>query len=370
MENINTNKQFFVRLHLTNVTGTGATQLLQSLLPALEQSDNPTIAEMYLPESGALANYLPKTSSIIVKRYRRWLPHSLSRLLECTLFGRNFNGNSPILVLGDLPLRCNASQIVFVQNSHLLNPTQFRWNFTSIKFSILRMIFRFNMGHASFFIVQTKLMMDNLIATYPKVRGRVHVVSQPVPVWLIEKKFFRKMRNAFSGNGLNLIYPAETYPHKNHQLLSAIKVTDKDKWPVKRLVLTILKDLNPAPFLPWIDCVGFLSSQQMINEYTHADALLFLSLDESYGFPLVEAMFIGLPIICPNLPYARLLCGDQAVYFDPNSLNSLKVALEVLNNKITNGWWPDWSQQMSVIPNDWNLVGNNMLNIVKRTQVS
>ena len=36
------------------------------------------------------------------------------------------------------------------------------------------------------------------------------------------------------------------------------------------------------------------------------DALLFLSTDESYGFPLIEAMFVGLPIICPDLPYARV----------------------------------------------------------------
>ena len=30
--------------------------------------------------------------------------------------------------------------------------------------------------------------------------------------------------------------------------------------------------------------------------------LCYLSKEESFGFPLIEAMYLGLPIVCPDLP--------------------------------------------------------------------
>ena len=101
----------------------------------------------------------------------------------------------------------------------------------------------------------------------------------------------------------------------------------------------------------------------MIQAYSYMDALLFLSRDESYGFPLVEAMFVGLPIICPDLPYARILCGEQAIYFDPNDVASLKEAIETLKLQLDAGWWPDWTKQLTVIPASWDEVADDMLRV-------
>ena len=68
----------------------------------------------------------------------------------------------------------------------------------------------------------------------------------------------------------------------------------------------------------------------MIKEYKNADALLFLSSEESLGLPLIEAMAINIPIVCPNLDYSRNICGDSAFYFDLNNLDSLYDTLKAL----------------------------------------
>jgi glycosyltransferase involved in cell wall biosynthesis len=74
-------------------------------------------------------------------------------------------------------------------------------------------------------------------------------------------------------------------------------------------------------------------------------------------------MFVGIPIICPDLPYARELCGYQAEYFDPSDPNSLMDAIRRLNDKIKNGWWPNWSNELSLIPQSWGEVAEKLMKI-------
>ena len=290
--------------------------------------------------------------------YRRRLPNALSRLLECTLLARRFEGSSPLLVLGDLPLACHAPQTVFVQTPHLTaGATRGRW-LDGLKFAIARWVFRRNAGRARAFIVQTPVMKAALIEAHPEIADRVHVIAQPVPGWLLNAGIARIGRRRPASAGLSLVYPAALYPHKNHRLLGSLDASDD--WPVESFTLTIAPDWSPARGIAWLKCIGFVSPVRMLDLYREADALVFLSTDESYGFPLVEAMFVGLPIVCSDLPYARTLCGDGAIYFDPGSLASLKAAIETLNVRLCAGWWPDWTAQRSSFPPDWDAVARSM----------
>jgi glycosyltransferase involved in cell wall biosynthesis len=213
----------------------------------------------------------------------------------------------------------------------------------------------------SSFIVQTEVVRDALERCYPGVSNRTHVIAQPVPSWLLQSGLRRKARARASGQALNLIYPAAGYPHKNHTLLSHLDPSVN--WPVEQLVLTLDAVAHPAPGLSWVHCGGFLSPAAMIAAYSQYDALLFLSKAESYGFPLVEAMFVGLPIVCPDLPYAHTLCGDQAFYFNPDQPESLRQALLALQSRLDQGWWPNWQDQLINIPSDWDIVARKILEV-------
>jgi glycosyltransferase involved in cell wall biosynthesis len=350
-----------LRLHLTNVAGAGATQLLLSLLPALERNAGVQITEIHLPDRGNLANYQKSPDSGMSKRYRRLLPNALSRILECLVFARSFAGDTPLLVLGDLPLRCSAPQVVFVQTPHLLKPERFQWGIDALKYWISRQVFRLNARFANAFIVQTTVMQAALATNYPDLANKIHVIAQPVPAWLLESTPRRSGLGVAPRKSLTLIYPAAGYPHKNHRLLASIKTALHKSWPIESLKLTLPVENNPAPDVPWIQCVGFLSAPQMIQAYGEVDGLLFLSTDESYGFPLIEAMFMGLPIVCPDLPYAHALCSDGAIYFDPRSIDSLRAAIETLHTRLSTGWCPDWSGQLSTLPRSWDVVADAMI---------
>lgn len=356
------NSQNYVRLHLTNVTGVGASHLLQSLLPVLERDPLVTTECIYLPDIGALSTYRSHNRFIVNKIYQRVLPKALSRILECTLLASHFDGETPLLVFGDLPLRCRARQTVFVQQSNLLRPKQSQWRIVgSVRYWLARAIFSMNQHRVRAFIVQTDVMREALELSYSGITGRVHVVAQPVPSWLLHSGLHRSARVQPKLERLRLIYPAAGYPHKNHVLLSHLdSLID---WPVGQLMLTLSEATHPAPQLSWVQCVGFLSPVKMIEAYSTVDALLFLSKEESYGFPLLEAMFVGLPIVCPDLPYARALCGDNAIYFDPDNSTSLLAALRKLHTQLQQGWWPNWEDRLVRVPRDWETVARRMLEV-------
>lgn len=353
--------RILIRLHLTNVRGAGATQLLQSLLPALEGDRRFFVERIYLPDAGALANYRSSSVATLTKRYRRFLPNALSRLLECTLFAGQFDGGSPLFVLGDMPLRCRGPQTVFIQQSNIIKPARLGLNVDCIKYFVARIVLQINLKCIKAVIVQTEVMRNALKRNYPELLCPVYVIPQPVPSWLISSGLRRSGRIGGISQKLNLIYPAAYYRHKNHALLK--RLNPNMDWPVQRLVLTIEQKYHPSPKLPWVFCQGFLTPEEMIAAYSHVDGLLFLSKEESYGFPLVEAMYVGLPIICPNLAYARALCGDQAIYFDPDSPISLLSAFGVLQLKLESGWWPNWTDELLKIPSDWEAVASSMLEV-------
>jgi glycosyltransferase involved in cell wall biosynthesis len=270
------------------------------------------------------------------------------------------------LVMGDLPLRCHGPQILFLQQSNLLGGRQASHVLDRLRFSIARKVLRWNLPRVKWVIVQSEVMRSALERDFPEISSRVRVVPQPVPSWLLRSGLRRRGRIGKSRVGLDLVYPASGYHHKNHILLS--KLDYSKPWPVNRLTLTISVDKNPAPNLDWVRCVGFLSPPNVIEEYSQVDALLFLSREESYGFPLVEAMFVGLPVVCPDLPYARVLCGDNAIYFDADEPDSLFEALTLLQSRLESGWWPDWSAQLSAVPASWQDVARNIVRIMASFQ--
>jgi glycosyltransferase involved in cell wall biosynthesis len=57
--------------------------------------------------------------------------------------------------------------------------------------------------------------------------------------------------------------------------------------------------------------------------YCHAEALVFPSLYEGFGFPPIEAMALRCPAIVSNAASMPEICGDAALYCDPHDVGSI-----------------------------------------------
>ena len=66
-----------------------------------------------------------------------------------------------------------------------------------------------------------------------------------------------------------------------------------------------------------VKVLGYVASEALANLYDSASALLFPSLEEGFGFPVLEAMARGLPVVTSNTSSLPEVGGDAALYADP-----------------------------------------------------
>lgn len=62
--------------------------------------------------------------------------------------------------------------------------------------------------------------------------------------------------------------------------------------------------------------------------YSHASLLVYPSLYEGFGMPLVEAMHYGCPVVASNAGSLPEVGGDACVYFDPQSTGEIAEKME------------------------------------------
>jgi glycosyltransferase involved in cell wall biosynthesis len=78
---------------------------------------------------------------------------------------------------------------------------------------------------------------------------------------------------------------------------------------------------------PRVITAGRVNDEELASLYGNACALIFPSLYEGFGIPPLEAMYFNCPVVAADIPPVREVCGDAAVYFDPNDFPSLSVAM-------------------------------------------
>lgn len=84
--------------------------------------------------------------------------------------------------------------------------------------------------------------------------------------------------------------------------------------------------------IAWPDGVrlaGYVDDDALRALYAGAAAVVFVSLAEGFGLPLVEAAVAGTPqLIVSDLDVFRWICGDGATYVDPTDVTAITAALE------------------------------------------
>ncbi len=129
------------------------------------------------------------------------------------------------------------------------------------------------------------------------------------------------------------LFPATTWPHKNHRrlvdALAHIRETCDETIP---LVCTGNRET------PWVDPehaiedlganegvrdLGYIDASHLRALYHLSDLLVYPSLYEGGGLPVIEGWAFDTPVVCSDIPPLRETGGDAVAYVDPTSVEDI-----------------------------------------------
>ncbi len=122
-------------------------------------------------------------------------------------------------------------------------------------------------------------------------------------------------------------------PHKNElRTVEAFAKSSLD--PRLHLVFTgepvadLVRCVEAHQLSSRVDFVGVVSEARMPSLYRAAEALIFASLYEGFGFPIVEAMACGTPVVTSKVTAMPEVAGDAGLLVDPTSVQEIANAME------------------------------------------
>lgn len=92
-------------------------------------------------------------------------------------------------------------------------------------------------------------------------------------------------------------------------------------------ISTLLKKAQSADNIEIIDSV---SQDELQIYYQNAKLFVFPSFHESFGFPPLEAMACGTPVIVSKVTALPEICGNAALYVDPYSTKDIAEKIQLL----------------------------------------
>ena len=75
-----------------------------------------------------------------------------------------------------------------------------------------------------------------------------------------------------------------------------------------------------------------INNEQLLSIYSKSDILVFPSLYEGFGMPLIEANSLGIPVITSNISPMKDICRHSALLINPYNYNNLKSKILLLMN--------------------------------------
>lgn len=146
----------------------------------------------------------------------------------------------------------------------------------------------------------------------------------------------RPRSRSFEPGRFMFLLPCSTALHKNIPVvlkaLGILKRSDPELYKATTLVLTgnphraelvVRDDIAREDVTDRVVLAGYLPEDELAWLYERAAALIFPSVYEGFGLPVLEMMTVGRPVIISDIPVFHEISGGHALFFPPTDAEAL-----------------------------------------------
>lgn len=138
--------------------------------------------------------------------------------------------------------------------------------------------------------------------------------------------------------GEYLLFPGNTWPHKNHKAAFQALYILKEEYHISPLLVCtgspknmhkeLVDMLHELRLEDNVRFLGYCPSRDLPSLYEGALMTIFPSLFEGFGMPVVESMLCDCPVVCSNTSCLPEIAGDAALLIDPHSPAEIANAIQ------------------------------------------
>ncbi len=204
----------------------------------------------------------------------------------------------------------------------------------------LRLTTRWHVHAARLVLADSHATRDDLVRLYAANPTRIRVVYPGVDLTHFSPQppdAVATVCQRYGIHGRYLLYVGTLQPRKNLRRVLAAFASIAERHPDVRLVLVGAAGWRMDAFADLMQTLGdrlvrtgYVADADLPALYTGAVALVFPSLFEGFGFPVLEAQACGTPVIASTTTSLPEVAGDAALLVNPLDTHAIAQAMHRL----------------------------------------
>lgn len=198
------------------------------------------------------------------------------------------------------------------------------------------------LNRAKSIITVSEFSKRDIVLQYKIVPDKINVVPIAAkeifhPLTGIEKQ---AVKNLYTDGKEYFVYAGDILPRKNlKNLLKAFSIFKRKQKSNWRLVLArrlawknkdFVESLKTYKYREDVILTGYIEEEQLVKIIGSAYALVYPSLWEGFGVPLLEAMHCNVPVITSENFAMQEIAGEAALYVNPADHNDIAEKMMLL----------------------------------------
>ncbi len=192
---------------------------------------------------------------------------------------------------------------------------------------------RYSAGRANVVLADSRATADDLTLYYNIPRDKIHVVYPGVDIPPYNEANVEIVRQKYHLPERYFLFLGTLQPRKNIAVIVQSYLRWRAAHPNDPAGLVLaggkgwLYDDKWAEGLPGVQMTGYIDEADKGALYAGSLALVFPSLYEGFGFPVVEAMHCGTPVITSNTSSLPELAGHAGLLVNPLDVGEIANAM-------------------------------------------